>query len=62
MLEIIWRNPKRQRPRRLAVLRVVTRDKTDFQLRSVYRSVSDTEEAQVLYELLKSQADAVCAA
>lgn len=62
MLEIIWRNPKRLGSSRVAVLKVACCGTTDCQLRSIYRVISDAERAEVLYELLVSRADPVCAA
>ena len=62
MLEITWRNPKRLGLRRVAVLKVASSGITDFQQRSIYRVAADAEGDRVLYELLVSRADPVCAA
>ena len=62
MLEIIWRNPHRSGHKKVAVVKVLPRDLTSFQGRSIYRRVSDSEGAVVLYEVLASPADPVCAA
>jgi len=61
-LEIIWRNPNKLGLKRVAVVKVVSYYINSFQLRSIYRSVSDAEGAGVLYELLAYPADPVCAA
>lgn len=58
MLQIIWRNPRKLQPRKVAVLKVVSCDIMRFQLQCVYRSVSGTE-GGALDELLVSPADPI---
>lgn len=62
MLEIVWTNPRTLMPRKLLVTKLVSSELTDSQLWSLYRSVSEADEAEVFYELLISASDPICAA
>jgi hypothetical protein len=63
MLEIVWRNPKALAPKDLTVSRLASCDVSDSELWSLYRSVSNEDEAEVFYELLVyASSDPTCAA
>lgn len=62
MLEIVWTNPARLAPTKLLVTKLVSGEMTGSQLWSLYRSVSEADEAEVFYELLISVSDPICAA
>lgn len=63
MLEIVWRNPRELTPKSLKVSRLVSCDVSDFELWSLYRSISNEDEAEVFYELLVYvSSDPICAA
>jgi hypothetical protein len=62
MLEIIWRNPRELMPKNLTVSKLVSCDVSDFELWSLYRSISDGDQSEVFYELLVRESDPSCAA
>lgn len=62
MLQIIWRNPETVKPAQLRVSRLLSREASQSEVRSLYRSVSQWDEVVVLYELLISSLDPICAA
>lgn len=62
MLQIIWRNPNTIKPTQPRVSRLLSREASQSEVRSLYRSVSQLDEVVVLYELLISSFDPICAA